>query len=300
MKVIAPTPITDARLVSSSVPETDHPEWAAGTSYAAGARVIVAAAHDRYEALTSNAGKPPAANPSDWLLLGKTNRWAMFDQKVGTVTAATGSITVTLAPGIVNAVALLSIGGATSLRVRMIDATEGVVYDRSTALYDPGNVVDWWTYFFEDVRLKAVSVALDLPTYRDTQVEITLTGPATETVSIGACVIGRLHSYGPQSGIHLGASAGIQDYSRKTRDDWGNVEVVERAFSKRARWAITLPNGEIDVFQARMAALRATPAVYIGSERYASTVVYGFFRDFDVVIAYPAHSECSIEIEGLV
>lgn len=300
MKIIAPVRIAPGQMVSSSIPETDHPEWSAITTYAAADRVIVSATHKIYEALSSNVGKHPASNPGEWLDLGATNRWRAFDEKVGSVSSSLGQIGFTLTPGIVNALALLNIGNASTARVRMIDANEGVVYDRTLSLYDPSNVVDWWTYFFEPIRLKTISITLDLPAYRAAQIEVTLMGGPTETVSLGACIVGRLHEYVALGGTHMGASVGIQDYSRKERDAWGNVAIVERAFSKRARWSLMLAASDVDVLQERLAALRATPAVYIGSERYASTILYGFFRDFDVVIAYPDYSECSIEIEGLV
>lgn len=298
MKVITPTQITDSLFVSSSVAENDHPEWGAATAYTPGDLVIIAADHDRYEALTSHTNKPPATNPGDWLYLGKTNRWQMFDEKVGTVTTSVGSLTVKLNPGIVNAVALLNVTGPSAASVKVTDPIDGVVYDRTVALYDPTNVVDWWSYFFEEIRRKEFSLLLDLPTYRGGELEITLITTPEGQVSIGACVVGKLYQHGRS--VQQGAAVGIQDYSRKNRDDFGNVEVVERAFNKRARWSLLIPNSEIDIFISRLAALRAVPAVYIGSELYASTIVYGFYRDFDVVVSYPLHSECSLELEGLV
>jgi hypothetical protein len=39
--------------------------------------------------------------------------------------------------------------------------------------------------------------------------------------------------------------------------------------------------------------------LWIGTEEYESTIVYGFYKNFDILIAYPEHSECSLEIEGL-
>lgn len=298
MKVISPTLITPARLISSSVPETDYPEWAAGTAYTAGQRVIVADERKCYEALASTTGEQPRDTPLAWLDLGATNRWRALDQKVGTTTAATGSITYTFAPGIVNGVALLNMGNALTARIKMTDAVEGVVYDKTIDLYDPSNVTDLWAYFFEDIRLRTTSVVIDLPTYRNPTVEITLTGPSGDTVSIGSLVLGKLHDYG--YGVREGAATGIQSFSRKERDEFGNFAIAPRGFAKRATWSLVLNNSEIDVFQERMTALSDTPAVYIGDPRFASTVVYGFYRDFNVVIPYPNHSECSLEIEGLV
>lgn len=319
MKVIAPTRITpeSGRLITTSVAEDDYPTWSAGTAYTAGQRVMVVADHHCYEALAPSTGETPKDNATYWLDLGPTNRWRMFDDKVGTVTSGTGEVKVTLRPGVINAVALLNISGALSAQVRVIDDIEGVVYDKTASLYDSSNVYDWWSYFFEEIRIKASLLDLELPTefyfdaiekaaelfldlsaYQSSAVEITLTGSAGQPVSIGSCVVGKMYNYGES--VHSGASVGIQDYSRKGRDEFGNFEIVERAFAKRARWSLHLPTAAVGRLQDQLAALRATPAVYIGSGQYSSLVVYGFYRDFDIVLSHPTHSECSLELEGLI
>lgn len=297
MKVIAPTPITDAVLVSCSVPENDHPEWSSATAYTVGQKVIIAATHQIYEALTAHTNKPPATSPADWLPLGATNRWRMFDSKVGTATSAAGLVSVTLAPGIVTGVALFGVNAA-QVQVVMTDPVEGVVFDRTVDLQDHTGITDWYAYFFEDVRRKPSFIVEGLPSYRTAQLTINASGGEAETVEIGSLVVGRLRKYADT--VMAGASAGIQDFSRKERDAFGNFQVVERAFADLVRWRFVMPNSRIDAFREQMTALRAAPAVYVGSEEFASTVIYGFYRDFSVVIEYPDYSECSIEIEGLV
>ncbi len=297
MKVIAPTPITDAVLVSCSVPENDHPEWSSATAYTVGQKVIIAATHQIYEALTAHTNKPPATSPADWLPLGATNRWRMFDSKVGTTTSAAGLVSVTLAPGIVTGVALFGVNAA-QVQVVMTDQVEGVVFDRTVDLQDYTDITDWHAYFFEDVRRKPSLIVEGLPSYRAAQLTITASGGEAETVSIGSLVIGKVRTFAEN--ILAGASVGIQDFSRKERDAFGNFQVVERAYADLVRWRLILDNSRVDFFRETLASLRATPAVYVGSNAFNSTVIYGFFRDFDVTIAYPNHSECSIEIEGLV
>jgi hypothetical protein len=38
----------------------------------------------------------------------------------------------------------------------------------------------------------------------------------------------------------------------------------------------------------------------VGSDLYASMIVYGFYKDFSIVLSYPSFSICEIEVEGLV
>lgn len=294
MKVLFPMTVTESQFVSSTVPEDDHPAWSAATAYSIGDRVIVLANHSVYEAVTPSTNKPPATSPNDWLRVGATNRWRMFDETIGSRTEADEGLTVEVAPGeIVSSVALVNVD-ASSVRVTMTDDTEGVVFDRTELLYDPSNVVDWWTYFFERIERKSTHVINNLPTYGSATIAVELIGA---DVALGSLVLGRLREYTRL--VQRGVSVGIQDYSRRERDEWGNTIISERAFAKRAEWRFVIDNASIDSMQRQLAELRARPAIYVGSTRYEATVIYGFYRDFRIVIAHPGHAECSIEIEGL-
>jgi hypothetical protein len=298
MKVLAPIAVTDSMLISSTVPETDHAEWAAGTTYTAGQKVIRLTTHKVYEALTSTTGDTPETSPTKWLDLGATNRWKAFDQKVGTATTQAGSIEWVIVPGqTVGSVGLLELV-AESVRVRVSDAIDGIVYDRTQSLTGAITSADWFTYFFEPVSRRPFALFSDLPSYRDPTITITVSGLAGETVKCGVCLLGQWHEFA--NAVRCGASAGIVDYSKKTADDFGNVQITERAFSKRASWQMLIANNDIDKLQRTLASLRATPALYIGSDRFDATLVYGFYRDFEITIEYYTHSECSIELEGLI
>ena len=100
-------------------------------------------------------------------------------------------------------------------------------------------------------------------------------------------------------GVKLGARVGIQDYSRKERNDFGDVMVVERAFAKRASFSLLLAAGEVDALYQFLSEVRASPCLWIGSNRYESTTVYGFYKNFDIVISYYDYSDCELELEGL-
>ena len=185
MRIIRPTEVTDARLISNSVPENDYPVYLANHTYHKGDRVIILSNHTVYEALSTSTGVDPITNPLEWLAIGPTNRWAMFDDRVGTSTTAVGSISLTLDLGIVSGLALLDLKGVLSVRVVMT-APEGVVYDRTINLVDSSPVYDWWTYFFEEITISKFLLLTDLPTYRVSQVNITITGDPAQSISVEA------------------------------------------------------------------------------------------------------------------
>lgn len=73
-KLVRPITVTDAKLISSSVPEATVTEYAAGTTYAAGDMrgVTAGTAQDVYQSLQAgNVGRAPASSPTWWKLLGR-------------------------------------------------------------------------------------------------------------------------------------------------------------------------------------------------------------------------------------
>ncbi|MBI3096335.1 MAG: hypothetical protein HYY97_15815 [Rhodocyclales bacterium] len=301
MRIVRPVNVTDATLTSSSIAENDYGEWAGGTTYGLAAYCIKAATHRIYKSLQAgNTGHDPAgeadpANPVWWQDFGATNRWRMFDALVGTQSSAADSIAVvvTLA-AVVDSVVLLNVSAA-SVHVTMTDAAEGVVYDETVSLVSDSGIQDWYSYFFEPIVRKVDFNLSDLPRYLGAAIAITATDTGG-TAAIGECILGMAREIG---GTQYGAKIGIRDYSVKTQDDFGNYTILERAFSKRGSFSLWVDSGLTSELQTILASYRATPAVYIGTDIHAATMIYGFYKDFDIDIAYPGASLCAIEIEGL-
>lgn len=300
MKLIRPMAVTDAVLTSSSVAEDDFTAWNVGTTYAAGAKVrrVAADVHLTFEsAVGSNLGNDPLADASGefWITLGPTNRWAMFDPVIQTQTTADAAIAVELdLTGRIDTVALQNVSAA-SVQVTMTDAVEGVVYDRTVSLISTDGIVDAYSYCFEPVaRLRDLTL-LDLPPYGNASLEVTLSEGGGQ-VACGLLLVGLSRELG---GTLWGATAGIRDFSTKATDDLGRFGVVKRAYSKRASFQILVPNAAVDTFQNTLADYRATPVLYVGDGRFASLAVFGFYRDFNVEVAYPDRSLATLDIEGL-
>lgn len=294
MYVIKPYIITDAALVGSSIPENDYPAWNPATNYAAGALVIHVPTHSVYRRVVAGvSAMSPDLDATNWSRVGPTNRWAMFDRATGTVSTAAGALSVQIAPGVGGGLALLDVAGA-EVSVSMTDpATGSTVYSRTVSLSDP-TVSDWSEYFFGEIGNRTTVVLNDLPFFASGVIAVTITGPGT--VGIGTLAAGRVIDLG---GTKYGAQVGIIDYSVKSTNAFGVTTVTERNFAKKLTAQTVLEKRKVDATAARLAALRATPGVWVGADEYESTVVYGFFRDFGVDISYPVLSVCSLTIEGL-
>lgn len=301
MIVLPPLTITDTIFTSSNVTEADRPEWLIGTSYVATNEVMVTSVteaniHRLYEALQATTGDQPWTDDgSNWLDEGPTNRWAMFDTVNGTQTTNADEIDVTLAPGqVVDGLAALNLSGAT-LQVIVDDPTDGVVYDETVSLIADNGINDWHAYYFSPIERITDVVLTDLPSYKDATVQVILTETG-ETVAFGVLVIGQQVRIGV---TNYGASIGIRDYSRKEVDSFGNFQITERAFSKRAEYPVTVNTNRTAFVQNYLASIRTSPVVWIGNGDFGATIVYGYYRDFDVVLGSFQISECNISVEGL-
>jgi hypothetical protein len=296
MKIINPNTIDDTTLIASTVLETDYPEWASGTAYAIGDRVIRAALHKAYEAVAASTGAVPQTSPTVWLDLGATNRWACFDQKIGTVTQQQGGFSMSFRFALATGIALMAVNAGYA-HITMTDATAGVVYDQTIPLVDNTEVTDWYAYFYTPAKRKDALVLTDLPSYRSASLTVELIDDAASMASLGALIVGQATQIGRS--VEYGASSKIIDYSRKDFDAFGNVTIIQRAFSKRVQMDVWVRAADVDYVQALIARLRATPIVFIGTADYAALIVYGFYKSFDITIRYPTYAVCSLEIEGL-
>jgi hypothetical protein len=298
MKIVVPISIDDAALLSTNVSETLYPPYDAGYVFAKGDRVSVIGAnlHQVYESLVdSNVGNDPATSPTKWIYVSVTNPWLMFDRSVTSQTQNADSIDVSIQTRGRNPCLTLLNLNAAEARVQMVDDMDGTVYDKTHSLVSDSGIDDWYSFFFEPVvRLQDLTV-LDMPAYASPIVNVTLNAPG-EQVKCGALLLGPFAEVGD---TQFGATVGIQDFSVKQPDDFGNYFIVQRAFRKRAAFTVMIDAVRVDTLQQLLASLRATPAIYIGADNYASTAVYGFFKDFTIEIAYVKESVCTIEIEGL-
>lgn len=310
MLVVPVFEITDATLDSSNVAETDNPLWDVGTAYVPEDLVMETDTpdpdiHTNYEALTNNTGNKPSteagtfrapiAGATNWLNKGATNRWKMFDGGNATQTTNADTIEVDITPGVlINTVTLLNINAST-VQVIVDDPVAGEVYNETKSLVSESGITDWYAYYFTPIERDINVVFLDLPAYVDATITVIVDNTGG-TAAVGVLALGAQERIGIAD---HGTSTGIIDFSTKKQDTFGNFVVLERAFSNRADYVVTVDTLRTSFIQNLLSGLRATPAIWIGSESLGSTIVYGYFKKFNILLSGPVVSDCSIRVEGL-
>lgn len=296
MKIIDPIEITEGMIVSSNLADEDYPVWAEGQTYGDGTKVRLG--RTLYEALTDTADEPERGrlkHPPTWLRLGASNRWRLFDDKIGTQSTAEGAIELAIQSGHpISALTFFNLAGI-SLSARLEDPAEGVVWERSQSLVDHG-VNNWYEYFFKPADWIEDVVIQGIPAYPNATLYLTIEN-IDELAAIGHLAIGTEIEIGVTC---YGSTVGIKDYSRKETDEWGNNHVVERGFSKRASFDVVVDTSRVAAVQKLMARIRSKPVVWIGDESHEATILIGFYKEFETVIAGPSVSDAVISVEGLV
>ena len=301
MKVISPITVTNAILTASNVTENDHSEWDISTTYDADDYVIViGTTHKIYQsAQGSNLGNDPTTDDGTWWTeISATNRWKAFDQKIADQVSKSGTITYSITPAsIVTGIGFLGLSAA-EVRVQVYDTNPTEIYDETVNLIDDSGIVSWFTYFtFDAADYDTEALFVDIPAYAGYQIDITI-GDGTGTAKVGQIIPGKVQTLGEQID---GTSIGIEDFSTKSRDDFGNAILVERAFADEVSFRFVLQSSDARRVKRILSDLRAVPALYFADEEMISygATVYGFFKDFDIPLSSGGVSFANLEIEGL-
>lgn len=312
MKIIRPTPVTDATLISSTIPENDHAVWSAATNYGAGAFVISVATHTIYRSLTAdNLNKNPDLeqvaladpliadpDPINWQVIGATDRWKLFDSKPSQAATRANNITIVNAPGVF----IGGLGGfnisANTVTITMEDA--GVeVYARTVSLQDESGVIDAFSYCFGEIVELSEFVVTDLPPYAGALVTVSLDRPGGN-VKVGQIVMGPLWDTGVTRPDGSGFSG--LDFSLVENDQFGNLTRVRREAATLSNFDLLLDATQLLSFKTRMKSLRGgVAAVFVGSDdNRKSAISYGILRDYRVSYQTPFWSIINLETQELV
>lgn len=291
------TPITDAILIDSNVPEDDYPEYDPDATYSTGAEVMVLADHGVYVSTAdNNTGNDPLTAKDKWARRESTNRWRVFDESLSTLTSQSGSITYQLRPPkAIGGLAILGVVNAVAAQVVIDHPEYGEVYNATHNLTPLVSASSWWQWLFGDRVLRTQSLFLDVPTYPGADIYITITGGAD--LGVGMITLGQQRRFG--YGVRYGARAGITTYSTVTRDIDGRASIKKRPFARRSSLDLALPNDEIDSLYQYLGEIESEPVLMVASRQYETFTGFGLVKNFEIVIPGPSVSDCSIEFDGM-
>lgn len=300
MRLINPEYATDASLIYTNVAEADYLAWNATYAYSINDMRTYVTANKHWvirSLVNSNVGNIPTGLSTDtkWQKVSETNRWKMFDLKTTSQTFNVNSIDVIMQGiGFIDSVAALNIDG-TSITIKALDQSGNTFYNVTKSLVSTEGIYDPYTYFFTPIVFITDLVVTDIPVYAFSQYQVTINKPDS-IAKCGTLIIGKALEIGLTD---YGMRIGVTDYSVKKADEFGDFTITERAYSKEMSLTTSLANGLVNSTINTFNNYRAKPVVWMGADDFSSSFIYGFYKDYGVVVAYPTYSIVQIEIEGL-
>lgn len=304
MKVIPPVTITDAMLTSSTAAEPSAGEtaWVSGGTYAVGDLRIRTSTHRVYEALTAHTGVTtlPEVDATNWLDVGPTNKWAMFDTYRTSATEVASPLTVVITPGMrIDALALMGCV-ADSVTVTMtVSAVPVYTHTQSMLLYTP---LDWYDYFFGTIGQKPSMVLFDLPPYSNGVLTVTLTR-ASGNVECGALVIGTSVDLGTVLDQPTNEDL---NFSSVDRDTYGDISVlVPRRTVPKISVTLHATKAMVDVLRALRKLLNAVPAVWCGLDAanedgyFEALLILGIYKEFSITLGSDHYIKVNLQLEEI-
>jgi hypothetical protein len=298
MKVIKSQAVTDTTLTATDVPENDYAEWLIGSTYADGDRVIVTTPniHTIYEsAQSANTGNNPVGDDGTWwTVVSSTNRWKMFNNVIQEQTVQTDGIDVTLEQSqIITALSAVNVD-CESIDVIVTDPVDGEIFNQNYPMISYSGITNWYDYFFLPIERKSDLVVIGLPPYVTASINVVFNG--TGDVKVGALVLGTALTIGDSQ---YGASFGIIDYSTKSVDAQGRTTITEGTYSDEADIDVVIETARFAQVKKILTDLRNQPTVWVASEEADGTLIYGYYREFEVLYSGPVVAMCTLSIEGL-
>lgn len=231
-----------------------------------------------------------------------TNPQAMFNNTISDKSTKAGKMTVVLTPGAIYSVGFAGLEGTDLTVYGTVGGDE--VFRHEQSLQD-NLVTDWFEYYFDPftpIQEVFVQVAEswlgNIPPYSDMVLTIEIDGAST---ACGVCAFGRMYEFGSTT---AGAKLEFLDYSSKdTNPTTGVTTFTEGPSAKLITAEVFADNKDMNRLQYVLSQMRATPTFwnFAGGADYEGVfVVFGFFRDFSIVVNYPKNFLSFVEVEGLI
>jgi hypothetical protein len=291
MRVTPPITITPAMLTNTTAAEPGPGEavWSVGTTYAEGITAISTTTHRVYESLNnSNIGHDPTTDDgTNWLDIGPTNRWKMFDLLRNTGTEVASPLTVVITPG--RRVDTIGLVGVTADSATVTVKVGGVTVYTVTEDLRVREVASWSGYFFTPFSYRSTVYQFALPPYTGAEVTVTL-ARATGNVSCGSLVLGT----SVYLGVTLqGVESDILNFSKIERDEYGNTTLIPRRTVPKSSPTAIIEKGAVNLVRAVRDQLNATPALWSGLDDqtdgyFEAVLILGIYKSFSITLDQPA------------
>lgn len=170
----------------------------------------------------------------------------------------------------------------------------GEVYNETFDLSSSEGIGNsYYNWFFNELEKRGSLVVFDIPNYLDNIITVTI----VDGTECGIFVVGTQKEIGESQ---WGLNSNLRDFSVKETDQFGNVDIVPRGFADIIEATVAMPTNRYDPVKRLLTDVRSTLVVWAASPDFDATLTYGFYNNFDLILAGPTLCTCALDIEGIV
>lgn len=238
----------------------------------------------------------PAKDIKNFVDMGAINKYRFMDKYINTQSSDENDSEIILkVDKFVSSIAFFNINAA-NVKVEGIDINGVIKFSKKLNLtYKKSR--SWWEYFFGKWYFKSDAVIEFEPFVGN--IKITLKKNKIGS-ALGHVILGNNYFVGDTI---YSPKVGILDYSKINANEWGDKELIKGKNAKYADISIAVKNEMIDEVRRELSDIAGTLALFIGDERsygYDSLNIFGFYKDFNIIIDDGQYSICQISVEGII
>lgn len=288
---------------SSLAVEDATAAWAAGT-YSVGAEVHLASTHRVYKcALAGSSTISPELDPTRWVDMRATNRWAAFDFYHNTKSSATTDLYFEFNTGgfYIDSAAIFKPICA-SIKIEVFNELSALIYSQTyPSLRDS---IDYFDYFFGRLVYRDSVTDTGLPYGINYKIKVTFIGSGGSTRSVGTICIGQSQSIDGDTwgGTEWGAEITPISRTVNTVQDDGTVKIKQRGNYKVGKCTVSIPGQYMDIAVQLINDGLGTPCAWIPADyEHANELsIFGIVKDAPAKYENNGIGYISFNIEGLV
>lgn len=95
-----------------------------------------------------------------------------------------------------------------------------------------------------------------------------------------------------------GTEVAINDYSRKDRDEFGAITLIQRGYSDLVTYKVSILTSAAATVRSLLASKRAVSAVYVGASGMSAITVSGYLVSFSITLGDWQRSSLTLQVEG--
>ncbi len=270
-------------------------------AYSPGDRVVLESEHLVYQCLSYTYENPKDGATDDsvatWIVVGPTNKWAMFDGLQNTKTTSSTDFTVTINPPYnANTLAMLGFSGVESVRIEVDNSLDVNIYDKTYSMSDFSAIYDHYTYVFYQIASLDDFIATDLPPLPNTTIRVTFSG---SNMTIGELVTGFAIDIGQL--VAENTKSDRFRYREQEYNEFGYPTGEAPIVVELNTYDVLVPKLNNQAIQKLLDTLTGENTLWVGDIGGGqSLVTYGFFERSPIPYSMPNHINYQITVRASV